>query len=129
MRKALFVASIFLCVLLTHRTPAASVPECPFGTVTSSCVMTHDHFEAVGIFNNNVTLDCQGHAVTGASGGATRPGTGISVNGFTGVRIKNCVASGWDTGIGVDDVPGAVFLNDNLVLSNKNEGYAVNRTN
>jgi hypothetical protein len=127
MRKVLFVAAMFLCVFLTQRTRAAALPECP-SNVLSSCVMTHDHSGSVAVFANNVTVDCQGHAVTGMAGAATSPGTGISVNGFTGVRIKNCVASGWDTGIGVDNVPGAVFLNDNVVVNNKNEGYAVNRT-
>jgi nitrous oxidase accessory protein NosD len=121
----MFVASASLCIFFTQWMAAAPLPECSDnGSITSSCVMSHDHHTPVAIWNDNVTLDCQGHAVSSTAG----QGNGISVRGFNNVRIKNCTVRGWDIGIGVDNTTGSVFLNDNLVLNNKT-GYAINTSN
>ena len=47
MRNVLFVAAMLLCVFLTQRTRAAALPECPAEQITKSCVLTHDHPEAL----------------------------------------------------------------------------------
>lgn len=56
--------------------------------------LSEDHHGRISITADNVTLDCDGHSVTGSGSG-----TGIDVGGRTGVTVKNCDVSGFRFGI------------------------------
>ncbi len=70
-------------------------------TVTADTVLTDDHLGNIVIAADNVTLDCQGHAITGAGSG-----TGIRLSGRTGVRVQNCTISNFRTGVLLDSSSG-----------------------
>lgn len=123
MRKALFVAAMFMCVFLTQRTRAASLPECPAANIDRSCVLLGNRTAALTITGDNVTLDCQGFGVIGPAGSF---GAGIRVNRRSQPRINNCTVSGWDTGIMVEYVPTSIFLKQNSVTNNKTGVMIVN---
>ena len=65
-------------------------------TITSSTVLTEDHFGPIIVGADGVTLNCAGHSVVG-SGAANV--WGISLDGRTGVTVKNCTVTGFDRGI------------------------------
>jgi len=60
---------------------------------TKTCTLTQDVFEEIVIWANDVTLDCDGHSVTG-------PGWGIGVDlpAVMGVTVKNCRVTSFDNG-------------------------------
>ena len=65
-------------------------------TITSNTNLNEDHQGNIVIAADGVTLDCQGHEVTG-----TGSGTGVLLNGRTGVTVKNCHVSGFLDGFGL----------------------------
>ncbi len=76
--------------------------------VSKSCVLNQDLFESVEITENNISLDCNNHKITG-------PGTsdGIYLNNREGIRIKNCNVLNFTDGISF------YFSNNNILDSNK----------
>jgi uncharacterized delta-60 repeat protein len=65
-------------------------------TITSDTELTADHEGAIVIGADNVTLNCQGHRVTGSGSGP-----GILVQDRSGAVIKNCRVMGFGSGIDV----------------------------
>jgi len=68
-----------------------------YGTWNSdnlTCTLTQDLNQSVEIIANSITLDCNGHSITG-----TDTGYGIYINDKLGVYTKNCIISGFSYGI------------------------------
>lgn len=76
------------------------------------------------ISNNNITLDCAGHTITGTS--ITDGSAGIVSAGFSGITIKNCNITGFFQGIYID-FGSNVNLTDNT-LNGNSFGIFVQRT-
>lgn len=75
---------------------------------------------AIAIAANNVTVDCNGNRLR-ATGGAA---IGIYVPTYNNVTIRNCVLSGFATGI---DVTGSgIVVEDNAVLRARTAGIQTN---
>ena len=74
-------------------------------------------YHGIEIGADNITLDCQGHTISGSFDGA---GVRIPISGFDGVKIRNCVVENFRHGI--------VFIGDrgeisnNLLQGNKYDG-------
>ncbi len=70
-------------------------------TIREDRVLFHDLSspggDALVVSSDSVTLDCNGHRITGAGGG-----TGILLDGVTGVRIENCTVEGFNRGIAIE---------------------------
>lgn len=64
-------------------------------TVGTDTVLTSDHQGSITIVEDGVTLDCAGNAVLGES----LAGTGIDIQGRTGVTVRNCEVRSFDIGI------------------------------
>jgi parallel beta-helix repeat protein len=58
--------------------------------ITENTKLTADLFGSIVIDADGVSLNCDGHSITGVQDGA-----GILLDGRTGVKIKNCVVSGF----------------------------------
>ncbi len=61
---------------------------------TKTCTLTQDLAESIEITASNVTVDCNGHSVTG-----NETGYGIYLNGKSGVILKNCLVSNFSSGV------------------------------
>jgi|GEM_PF-5921073 len=68
----------------------------------------------VVISGSGVTLDCQGHAITGKGG---FPTWGVHIEGGNGVTVKNCIIDGFYFGIGVGMSHFMASGGDNHVIS------------
>src|SRR5579864_2684857 len=75
------------------------------------------------ISNNNITLDCAGHTISGTN---TPFSAGIVSAGFNGITIKNCNVTGFYQGTYID-FGSNVNLNNN-VLNGNDFGIFVQRT-
>ena len=62
-------------------------------TVTANLTLTEDHVGNIVIPADDVTLDCAGHTVRGPAE------IGILLDGTSGVTVKNCRVTGFDSGI------------------------------
>lgn len=70
---------------------AYELPTPPL-VITASTVLTRDRLGPLVIAANGITLDCAGHAVLGTGG------IGILLDSRSGVTVRNCRVSGFDTG-------------------------------
>lgn len=68
-------------------------------TVGTDTVLTADHHGTITIFQNGTTLDCAGHAVIGSG----LEGTGIDIEGRTGVTVRNCEVQSFNIGISLQN--------------------------
>lgn len=76
---------------------------------SSTCTLTTDLTETIEIRSPDVTLNCDGHSITGSGGGS-----GVFIPrgiGADGVTVENCMISGFRRGI-------FSRSNDNLIRSN-----------
>ena len=64
--------------------------------VTTDTTLTEDHAGDVVIAADGVTLDCDGHSITGPG-----TGNGILLSGVDGTTVANCLIQGFDTGVAV----------------------------
>ncbi|MGI9586416.1 MAG: right-handed parallel beta-helix repeat-containing protein [Acidimicrobiia bacterium] len=87
--------------------------------ISSDTTLAEDHSGPIEVIADNVTLDCNGHSVTG-----TGSGKGISVNGHTGVSIQNCVVTGFQHGIAL-----GTDTDKNSVTENTSFGNTANGIN
>jgi parallel beta-helix repeat protein len=62
--------------------------------INTDTTLIQNHNGEIDIGADNVTLDCAGHSVTGNGSG-----TGINVDGRTGVTVRRCHVSGFEIGI------------------------------
>ena len=66
-------------------------------TINADTTLTEDHAGDIIIAADGVTLDCDGHTVTGP-GVAVSPSIGIDLTGRTGVTVKNCHVTNFPSG-------------------------------
>ena len=78
-----------------------------WNTTTSTCTLNQDLYESVEITENNITLDCAGHSITGADTGT---GYGVYVNRKINIAVKNCTINNFGVGI-------RLVASDNNVIS------------
>ncbi|MBI2044078.1 right-handed parallel beta-helix repeat-containing protein, partial [Candidatus Pacearchaeota archaeon] len=93
-------------------------------TITSDTILDSDLL-CIGrglniLFTNDITLDCNGHAITGD--GATE--TGIILAGGQGVTIKNCIVQNFFNGIRFDTTIQGQLLNS-VASNNINAGIFI----
>jgi parallel beta-helix repeat protein len=68
--------------------------------ITTDTTLTEDHDGPISIVADGVTLDCDGHAVSGYD---SEEGVGILLRGVSGATVKNCTVFGDVVGILIDD--------------------------
>lgn len=114
--KGIFLAG-FLLVGVLALALAAALPSsaqaaaCPT-PITTGTVLTADCDGSIDITADGVTLDCAGYTITGAGAGS-----GILLDGRTGVTVKNCNVTGFSFGIVLQDSSGNT-LSDNTTNVN-----------
>jgi len=95
-------------------------------TIACNTVLNKDLVNCSGdgltIFADGVTLDCNGHTISGDS-----TGHGISVSGKNNVAIKNCVVQGFEEGIHIYSSSGDT-LTYNMVNYNSSYGVRLDST-
>jgi len=103
-----------LCVALL---PAVAV-SATTGTmqITTDTTLTEDHSGPIQVNADNVTLDCDGHVVTGSG-----TGHGIDVDYRTGVTVRNCTVRGFEMGIDLQTSNGNV-VTGNTATANSRDG-------
>ncbi|MDI6816249.1 MAG: NosD domain-containing protein [Actinomycetota bacterium] len=80
--------------------------------VTKTATLTSDVFETIQIDSDGITLDGNGHTVTGSGSGS-----GIYLHGRTGVTVKNATVKGFYIGILLDHSNNNAIV-DNVASSN-----------
>ncbi|MCK9344828.1 MAG: right-handed parallel beta-helix repeat-containing protein [Candidatus Pacebacteria bacterium] len=89
---------------------------------TKVCTMNTDLTETIQIDSDGVTLDGNGHTLTGYN-----TGNGIYLNGRTGVAIKNLNIAGFTYGVYFNSSEGNI-LEDNIVSGTSNYGTGISLT-
>jgi parallel beta-helix repeat protein len=74
--------------------------------LTSTCILAQNLTESVEITTNNVTLNCNGHSITG-----TGTGYGIYLNSREDVIVQNCTVINFSVGIPL------LFASDNTIIT------------
>lgn len=103
MRTIAIISVLLMSAFMIHPPSAFADPACG-SDITSDTTLSGDIGPCstpVGlrISNNNITLDCAGHTVSGTS---VPFSAGIVSSGFTGITIKNCNVTGFFQGIYID---------------------------
>jgi parallel beta-helix repeat protein len=111
-----FTVFVMVLTLLPTVTAAATVGVMQ---ITVDTTLTEDHNGPIEIVADSVTLDCDGHKVTGIGSGL-----GISMFEQSGVTIRDCDVSGFMTGIVVNHSTGNL-VEDNHVHDNVGAGFPV----
>ena len=81
-------------------------------SITVDTTLTEDHDGRFEIDADNVTLDCDGHTITGPGRLAGLPG--IWLSGRTGVTVKNCVLVDFNDAFRVIDSHGNTFIGNSM---------------
>jgi parallel beta-helix repeat protein len=116
-----------LALSLPVASPVASAQAVTCGdTITQSLKLTADigpcSGDGITIGADNITLDCNGHTVSGSGTGST--GTGITVPaGISGVTIRNCQVT--EFGIGFSVFGPSNTLLDNTARHNGGPGFNI----
>jgi parallel beta-helix repeat protein len=93
-------------------------------SVTTDTILTEDHDGDITVDTDNVTLDCDGHVVTG-------PGSGIGIRvgvNRTGITVKNCEVTNFTDGIHVTESTNITLVN-NTSHHNSSIGIMLNQSN
>ena len=93
-----------------------------WNAATNTCTLTSDLSEGIVIGYNGITLDGNGHTISGTTG------NGILVQVRTGVTIKNINIKNFDTGINVDNSIG-ITLSGNTVTGSSTSGITGSYSN
>jgi parallel beta-helix repeat protein len=88
-------------------------------STTRTCVLTSDLNGDVEIAASNITLDCNGHIITGMGSG-----TGILSNSKIGIAIKNCVVQDFYSGIVFSSTDQSLLFN-NTAQFNSMHGFNI----
>ena len=76
------------------------LPPAPL-TITQKTKLTADHFGSIVIGADGISLNCDGHSITGVQHGA-----GVLLDGRTGVTVRNCIVSGFQYGFSLRNSDG-----------------------
>jgi parallel beta-helix repeat protein len=120
------IASGTVALLLVLGILFASQVSATSGTmsVTTDTTLTEDHDGSITVDVDNVTLDCDGHLVTGPGSGH---GIRIGIN-RTGVTVKNCEVTNFNDGIHVTESTNITLVN-NTPHHNSSNGILLNQSN
>ena len=125
--RTMTIISVLLMSAFMILPPAAFADPACGSDITSDTTLSGDvgSCSDIGlrISNNNITLDCAGHTI---SGNNTPFSAGIVSSGFNGITIKNCNVTGFFQGIYID-FGSNVNLTDNT-LNGNTIGIFVQRT-
>jgi len=120
-RLGVAVGVFLSCVL---GSPSAEGAHGPTLTVTADTTLAADLTGHIVIAMNGVTLDCDGHVITGPGASDPFSTPGVRVRGRTGATVKNCAVTNFPTvGILVDGSTNGLLLN-NRAVSNQG-GFAI----
>ena len=116
MRRLRIVVAVASCSLLVALSGGASLAHSASATsgtwtITTNTTLTEDHYGSIVIGADNITLNCAGHHLYAPGAGA-----GVRLDNRTGVTVKNCVASGFNTGFSI------VNANGNKLVGNTASG-------
>lgn len=101
--------------LMTSKTLTAADP-----VTTTTCTGT----AGIIIGNRNVLLNCNGRTIQGSG-----TGTGIVINGYNSVMVRNCNIAGFDTDVGVQRSAGSFVWNSNLSSASRGVALAIGAEN
>jgi parallel beta-helix repeat protein len=116
MRRLRIVVAVASCSALVALSGGAVVAHSASATsgtltITTNTTLTEDHYGTIVIGADNITLNCAGHHLYAPGSGA-----GVRLDNRTGVTVKNCVASGFNTGFSI------VNANGNKLVGNTASG-------
>jgi len=114
-RNALFLASTLAASTVLSPTASADDVEVIAYLVLEDTTLTADAEAPFWFLSDDVTLDCQGHAIRAV--GARPQADGIQIRGRHNIRIRNCTLIGWQTGIRVHDSSGIRVLDSTFDLN------------
>ncbi len=97
-------------------------------TITKSTALASDvgpcPENGIIIGADNITLDCNGHSITAASGNSY-PSAGVEMIGHSGVTIRNCIVTGFNGyGFHLEKSSNNKLLGNKAI--NNNQGFVVN---
>jgi parallel beta-helix repeat protein len=92
-------------------------------TITEDTVLNADLTDCVmhGLYigANDITLDCNGHSIIGSFEASS---TGIDMNYYNGITIKNCTIKHFATGVYGNGVVDISLLDNTIVYNNASSG-------
>jgi parallel beta-helix repeat protein len=114
------IQTLGVMILLLVSLAIASPVSATSGTlmITSDTKLTENHSGSIIIGADDVTLDCDGRTVTGSGSG-----TGILLDGRTGVTVKKCHVTGFTTGFSLEASTDNTF-EGNTAKGNTFDGFA-----
>lgn len=127
MQTMAIISVLLMSAFMIHPPAAFADPGCG-SDITSDTTLSGDIGPCstpVGlrISNNNITLDCAGHTISGTN---VPFSAGIVSAGFTGITIKNCNMTGFFQGIYLDFGSNINLVNN--ILDGNTFGIFVQRT-
>jgi parallel beta-helix repeat protein len=130
MRKAIIFSLAFLLLLPLARADTYLTDCATLDTSGETYYLTQDIINStastcMNITAHYVTLDCQGHIINTNITDIYTANTGIYVLG-TGIVIKNCILTGWFTGIYT--APHSTTVLQNLTIISRQEGIRLERS-
>ena len=94
-----------------------------YSSDTRTCTLTSDLTEGTEIGVDDITLDCDGHVVTGDGSS-----NGILVQNKENITVKNCVVHNFYNGIQFSSTTQSSLIN-NTVKNNFNDGFHLENSN
>ncbi len=91
--------------------------------INSNTTLTSDQTNGIRITANNITLDCDGHTLSGSGSG-----TPIELNNRRGVTVRNCIIDNFNEGIRLRRSNNNT-ISDNTVRNNRRDGIDLNFSN
>lgn len=101
-----FTVATILSGGLLFTSNAHAQPACPT-PITADTNLTGDCTGNIEITADNVTLNCGGHAVIGTGPGS---GSGILLNGRSGVTVSECKVTNFDHGFNISSSDRNLFI-------------------
>lgn len=116
---------VVLAILVSPAIPAEADTS---GTlvITADTTLTEDHQGSIVIAADGVTLDCDGHTITGPAEQGQQD-SGVFVLSRTDVTVEDCLATGFTQGIEVADSEGVSII-DNQAFANPGNGFFIVRS-
>ena len=96
-------------------------------SITTDTVLAAPHMGNIFIAANDVTLDCDGHTITGA-GTDESAGNGITIQSRSGVTIKDCHVTNFQVGLWIDDSH-SIMVSDSSAIGVGDDGFLIFGTN
>lgn len=116
--SAVWTAALFLTAFVpvspSSAAPAKLLPPTCGEAIASSVTLSSDITDCPGdgleLAADGITLDCAGHTISGTE---TQASTGLTVNGRSDVKIRNCRVTLFETGFRVNNSQSVQILSNN----------------